>query len=473
LAVKAPTITQHITASFKLHNPSARKREILALAFREYTLAYQQLLDWARANLDLIKEKGKWNNKYSEKNIRRLLPLNQLRAAMHSSLKDALAIDVASAITSYLQLLVTDPKTSFPTCRNPVPGAYLEALSDFAEVLDDEADYNWRRDQLNRIARGQFMPLYFSRIDGVPSSRNFSLLLNDDKKRYYALLFLLPDKHPLGGPLETRGNLRRLGWSSEADRERSHLLASHTRCGLLFPLEMGRWHESHFIERGNVRSAFLFERGGEFFLNVTFEIEVERLETRTFLGVDRGIAQLMALAVLSPDETVLSTDMYSGDEFMAFQWDQKKQMRRLQKRGKDVTGNVRVSRISDQTCHEIANRVVALAVENRAQVVLEELKGFDRSKARFYRLRAAPYQRIAQILDYKLPLQGLPPPKRVNPAYTSLTCPECSHFDKANRATQDKFRCVQCGHENHADLNGAVNIARRWISVINGKKGRI
>jgi len=51
----------------------------------------------------------------------------------------------------------------------------------------------------------------------------------------------------------------------------------------------------------------------------------------------------------------------------------------------------------------------------------------------------------------------------VNPAYTSQTCSHCGHCEKANRKSQSKFLCVQCGYACHADLNAAVNIRRAAV----------
>jgi transposase len=47
----------------------------------------------------------------------------------------------------------------------------------------------------------------------------------------------------------------------------------------------------------------------------------------------------------------------------------------------------------------------------------------------------------------------------VNPAYTSQTCSVCGHCAPGNRESQAVFRCVACGHQAHADVNAAVNIA--------------
>lgn len=52
---------------------------------------------------------------------------------------------------------------------------------------------------------------------------------------------------------------------------------------------------------------------------------------------------------------------------------------------------------------------------------------------------------------------------RVNPKYTSQTCPNCGNIDKANRVSQSKFKCVNCGYEAHADQNAAANILIRGL----------
>ena len=49
----------------------------------------------------------------------------------------------------------------------------------------------------------------------------------------------------------------------------------------------------------------------------------------------------------------------------------------------------------------------------------------------------------------------------VDPKNTSRTCAECGHVSADNRQTQAEFRCVGCGHSDHADTNAAINILRR------------
>jgi transposase len=48
---------------------------------------------------------------------------------------------------------------------------------------------------------------------------------------------------------------------------------------------------------------------------------------------------------------------------------------------------------------------------------------------------------------------------KVAAAYTSQACNACGHIARESRESQPSFRCVACGHEAHADVNAAQNIA--------------
>ena len=52
----------------------------------------------------------------------------------------------------------------------------------------------------------------------------------------------------------------------------------------------------------------------------------------------------------------------------------------------------------------------------------------------------------------------------IHPEYTSKACSSCGCIDDDNRQTQEEFKCVECGYENNADINAAINIKNR-VSV--------
>jgi hypothetical protein len=207
---------QFLTCKFKIHNPSRHKRDVMDFALEEYTLAYSRLLDWARQNEDLLREHGKYKDRFTDKSIGALLPRPE--AQLHGSAKDSLVRDVAGNLASYFALSEVDPRTSFPTCRDPDPDAIPGALNKLASVGASLDDYSQSRDELLTVARGSVMPLYFRRADGASQTgrggarnRNFSLLWRTGKRQLLAVLYLLPRGHELCRPLSAGGaNLVRL-----------------------------------------------------------------------------------------------------------------------------------------------------------------------------------------------------------------------------------------------------------------------
>ena len=54
----------------------------------------------------------------------------------------------------------------------------------------------------------------------------------------------------------------------------------------------------------------------------------------------------------------------------------------------------------------------------------------------------------------------------VHSSYTSKMCPICGCIDDGNRPNQETFCCVECGHEDNADHNAAVNIRNRVSAAV-------
>ena len=53
----------------------------------------------------------------------------------------------------------------------------------------------------------------------------------------------------------------------------------------------------------------------------------------------------------------------------------------------------------------------------------------------------------------------------INPRFTSQQCRACGHTATENRDSQAVFRCVSCGHRDHADANAAKNILARGLAI--------
>ena len=61
---------------------------------------------------------------------------------------------------------------------------------------------------------------------------------------------------------------------------------------------------------------------------------------------------------------------------------------------------------------------------------------------------------------------------RVPPQHTSQTCSRCGYAAAGNRTSQAAFKCLSCGLELNADVNVAINILRRGLSLLRGEKPR-
>jgi transposase len=55
-----------------------------------------------------------------------------------------------------------------------------------------------------------------------------------------------------------------------------------------------------------------------------------------------------------------------------------------------------------------------------------------------------------------------------DPRFTSQQCRVCGHIASSSRESQAVFRCVNCGHADHADTNAAHNILARGLASLDG-----
>ena len=74
------------------------------------------------------------------------------------------------------------------------------------------------------------------------------------------------------------------------------------------------------------------------------------------------------------------------------------------------------------------------------------------------------FYQLRQFIEYKARAAGVQV-IYVDPRNTSRTCSKCGHVDKKSRKDQEHFVCTACGHALNADINAALNIARRGAAV--------
>ncbi|WP_405637549.1 transposase [Streptomyces sp. NBC_00056] len=207
----------------------------------------------------------------------------------------------------------------------------------------------------------------------------------------------------------------------------------------------------------------LLYRDGMWFLNATCEIPETEPNTDPdgFLGIDLGIVniattsdgEIMAGRALNrarARERTLRTKLQKKNTPSAKRR-LKKRRRKEARRARDIN-------------HKIAKHVVAEAERTGRGIALEDLTGI-RERVRLRKPQRATHSswsfaQLGQFIAYKAKKAGVPV-VYVDPAYTSRTCAECGHTDKANRVSQAWFACRSCGFVDHADRNGSRNIRHR------------
>ena len=235
-------------------------------------------------------------------------------------------------------------------------------------------------------------------------------------------------------------------------------------------------------------------RDGEYWtVSIQTEMDIEKPipESTSDVGIDMGVEVFAYLSdgtpIPVPDE--IQDKIAKIEKQIAVYQKQLKNKTKFSKNWKKLKKKIakkhRKLTLIRQDFHHKTSTTLS---KNHAMIVVEDLniKGLTKSakgtkekpgrnvKAKSQTNRSILRQgwgRFMTMLKYKTEARGgiyL----EIHPAYTSRTCPECGHVDKANRPTRSHFQCVHCGFSAHADHVGAVNILRaghaRLACEVNG-----
>lgn len=471
------------TAIFKLHNPSQKKKAMLRDCMCRSHLAYSKLLDQFMPPPEEVERLAKLPKKelraafqpLSYKVVRHAQNIPQLPLAA----RDGNRVDALAQIKSHIGLQDEQDEVGLPTVNliNDSTVAYEAALDEIAVVTDLPRERELTAELFMLAKAGRFRPLNFPRHS---TQGGFALFRHPETNRIYAWLNL---------HTKTAKRAEKYTTPELISLKTGELRAFSSTTGALFPLECGyEFHEQGFIEQGEPMTARLFhrtERGGnpcdEFELHVAFKFVVPKHQPRTLLGIDRGVYNLAAYAVIDDSGNVFEESRISGMELRFVQRKIERMTAELQRAGKRTTLRQRRAH-AEEAVHKAANEIVEIASRHQSQVVLEDLRSFVVARMRgrpkgqrrsgFSKLfNRTQYEKLRHVLTYKLRIAGLPEPLRVRPARTSQTCPECGHWSRENRKKEpgedkfkmDEFKCQQCGYEADADENAARVIALKGI----------
>jgi hypothetical protein len=238
---------------------------------------------------------------------------------------------------------------------------------------------------------------------------------------------------------------------------------------LLVPVKLADFHRKALEGKIINTSVTLNKRGDGWWLTLSYDeaIPVQTEPSAPVVGVDVGIANFVTTS------TGRHYGTFHGKLRERQKRDREKRRRKaklrkcLEKKGAKKlpsTSSKSGQRLGRHVRQEI-NRAVNLCLDEHhdAQIAYEQLSvATMKFKARSMNayLYASNLAHIPRQLAWNAAKRGIQA-TRVKSAYSSQECSVCYYVDRANRPDQQTFCCVVCGFQAHADLNAALNVARR------------
>lgn len=241
----------------------------------------------------------------------------------------------------------------------------------------------------------------------------------------------------------------------------------HIRGGVKVPIQLPKNQEN--LLSLNIREGKLIRKGNHWSLHIVVmkEVQICSESPSTILAVDLGERYIATSVVIAKGE--MKNPRFYGKEVRGirrhYSWLRKRLGERKLLYEIKRIGHMEKRKITS-ILHKISRGIVNEAKEHKAIIVLGDLKGI-RKNARGKRMNRIvsnmPYYRLTQLIIYKAQWTNVQVIK-VSERNTSKTCHNCG--SKGKRPSQGLFKCPNCGLEYNADLNGAINIAKRSLGYM-------
>lgn len=210
-------------------------------------------------------------------------------------------------------------------------------------------------------------------------------------------------------------------------------------------------------KRGAMR---ITKKGYHWIAQIAYHVLPSETVGTDVLGIDLGILCPAVGVVASSGQTAF---FGNGRSNKVIRRKYKKLRRELGKKKKlnaIRTLNDKEARIMQDINHKIARHIVRFAADtNCGTIHLENLSGIRRTSRQRGKHTAIlhnwTFAQLTDFIEYKAREIGIVV-KKVNPEYTSQTCPTCK---ARNKVTDRTYQCG-CGYRGHRDRVGALNIAQ-------------
>ena len=232
--------------------------------------------------------------------------------------------------------------------------------------------------------------------------------------------------------------------------------------------------EQYFNDNCKFGTAKLVNKHGKFFLHIPITYEINELtisKVSNVVGIDRGI-RFIATTYDSKGKTTF----YDGNAIKQKRGHYKALRKELQQ-VRTPSSRRRLKAIGQrenrwmQNVNHCISKALVESNPNGTLFILEDLTGIRSAtekvlvKDRYVSVSWSYYD-LEQKLAYKA-LKNHQLIEKVNPAYTSQTCPKCGHTERANRDKHKHlFCCKNCGYKSNDDRIGAMNLHRMGIELL-------
>ena len=256
-------------------------------------------------------------------------------------------------------------------------------------------------------------------------------------------------------------------WSFEKKGDRYYVVIPVEKVGhryqrIWLPLKTSE-HYQYLIDNTKKWGAGQIDLdSGTFITSITVKREDVEYEPETFIGIDLGLNNIATLAVMQAGK-VVEVRMWSGKEVEHIRRRFRAYRKKMSKIGR--VDLIRVSKGREHRWMANINHVVSRQIAEIVHKYPKPLLVFEDMHKFMYRIPWNFFQ-IREMTTYKVtPARTL----KVYPAKTSMICNRCENDDPDNRHGAH-FRCLKCGYRVHADVNAAINIAKKGEWVIHQPK---
>ncbi|MDY6788695.1 MAG: transposase [Candidatus Nanohaloarchaea archaeon] len=221
------------------------------------------------------------------------------------------------------------------------------------------------------------------------------------------------------------------------------------------------------VENADVGNSKLVKKEGCWYLHLTIKKNVsERDSYNDIIAVDMGCRWIATSVALSDRNTTFygKKVRQTREHFKQLRKQiGKKKVRKGRKLIKKI--GRKESRKVEDFLHKISRQIVDEAEERNAVIAIGDLQGIRNqdSKGRKFndKLHKFPFSKLRKMIKYKANEKGIQV-LDVPEQNTSKTCNRCGST-KTTRKGQGLFKCRECGLEDNADKNGALNIGKRAV----------